>query len=438
MSEARRAAVPGYTLVRGISVDRAGALLEAREVETGRRVVLRLLSPALVADSRFMRRVRGASQLRESLRHPNLVSLLAVADSGRALAYQWIEGVTVDRLVASEPLSDVAAVVLFDDCLRGLEALHQRGILHRDLRPETVVVDRSGRGMLRDADVPCPPLHPGWRAGTPQYMAPELWRGEPHSVASDLYAATCVFAFALDGAAPFAASDLALLRRLHERGDLPGAGLPAPLKGLVAEGLAKDPRQRPADASRFRADLDVAAGAYLGESWRRRGREALSNSVRSALELPPPPVVAGEDPDAEALAAALAVSAAVTPWWRRSRLAAAALLAVLAALVLGVVLGATALTAPPPENPQPAAVPLATPTGGQAPAGGGPFTAPPAASLQLGGTPVPTPQPQVTPDPSASTTIGPVTPSPSRSPSPSPTPTVPPNPTPCPPLPPCR
>jgi len=289
--------------------------------------------------------------------------------------------------------------------------------------------------MLRDADVPSPPLHAGWRSGTPQYMAPELWRGEEHSVAGDLYAAACLFAVAVTGHDPFEAEDISVLRRLHERGDIPGATLAAPVRGLLVEGMAKDPRQRPSDASRYRADLEVAAAAYLDEGWRTRGRAALAALVHERLAAPAVPAAATEFSDDEALAASAAASAAAGrgfAWLRNGRILAAALAAALVLAVMVVVV-ASALTAPPAPVDTPAPVPIATPTvsPGSSASGGGPFTAQASPSLQYSGNPVPPSQTPLTPNASPAPPTLSVS-SPTPTPTPTPTPVCIPLPTPCP------
>ncbi|MBV8302244.1 MAG: serine/threonine protein kinase [Candidatus Dormibacteraeota bacterium] len=432
MSDASQASVPGYAPVRGIAVDRAGALIDARQDGTGRRVVIRILSPALTADQHFMRRLRNTTQLRESMRHPNLVTVLQVAERGRAVVYEWIDSVTLGRLVQGRPIDSAAAFIFFDDLLCGLQALHQRRLLHRDLRPESCVIDTAGTALVRDADVPSPPLHTGWRSGTPQYMAPELWRGEEHSVASDLYAAGCLFAVAVTGHDPFQAEDINVLRRLHERGDIPGATLAPPLRGLLVEGMAKDPRQRPSDASRYRADLEVAAAAYLDDGWRAKGRAALAALVHERLAAPVVSSATTDSGEDEVFAAAAAAAAAGrSAWWRNGRILALALVAALVLVVMMVVV-AFALSAPPVPVQTPAPVPIATPTvsPGSSASGGGPFTAQASPSLQYSGNPVPPSQTPLTPNASPAPPTLSVS---SPTPTPTPTPTLcVPLPTPCP------
>src|SRR5438445_8156211 len=92
-----RLRIPGYALVRGLGVDRAGALVEARALQSGARVVVRLLSPALAADRSLLKRLRRESGRLVGLRHPNLVGVIAYHAPAQALITEFAEGVTLRR-----------------------------------------------------------------------------------------------------------------------------------------------------------------------------------------------------------------------------------------------------------------------------------------------------------------------------------------------------
>src|ERR1700686_4729747 len=124
-----RAYVPGYTLDRGISVDPAGALVDAHDTTTGSRVVVRLLSPALSADAAYRRQVRHDMGVLRALRHQHLLSVIAFDDRHAAIVYEWVDGITLRHLIdVSGRLAATAAMVVFDDTLAALEALHAAGI----------------------------------------------------------------------------------------------------------------------------------------------------------------------------------------------------------------------------------------------------------------------------------------------------------------------
>ena len=121
------------TLDRGLGVDRAGALFDAHDNATGSRVVahpLLLLSPALSSYSAFRRQVRHDMGLLGALRHQHLLSVINFDDRQAAIVYEWVDGITLRHLDRSCPrrLAASAALVVFDDLLAALEALHAAGL----------------------------------------------------------------------------------------------------------------------------------------------------------------------------------------------------------------------------------------------------------------------------------------------------------------------
>ena len=432
-----RAHIPGYTLDRGISADRAGALVDAHDNATGARVLIRLLSPALSSDAAYRRQIRHDMGILGALRNQYLLSVIAFDDRHAAIVYEWVDAVTLHHLIdASGPLAAAAALVAFDDSLAALEALHSAGVIHRDVTPDTVLLDTGGTAILRDAGVPASPLRRGWRSGTPQYMAPELWAGRPHSVATDVYSAAGVLVDSLTGRPPYLGTDLTGLGVQHTQGALPSELVPMVARELVIRGLAKDPRDRPSSAALYRRDVETAGAAFLGPNWREHGRSWLAAVVADRLADPAPasPGVEFIDDDDDLPVPGLAIDTAADDkrpggvGWKAWAVAAAAV----TALVVMVIFAAQALGGPgvqqsptPPPGPvltSPSAttapgLPTSTDTAGAAPATP---TAPPTS------TPTPTPAPSTAP-----ITIAP-TPTASQSPTPSPSPSHRPRPTPSP------
>jgi eukaryotic-like serine/threonine-protein kinase len=433
-SAGSRAYVPGYTLDRGIGVDRAGALVDAHDTTTGARVVIRLLSPALSADAAYRRQVRHDMGVLRALRHQHLLSVMAFDDRHAAIVYEWVDGIT---LGASGRPEAAAALVVFDDSLAALEALHAAGVIHRDVTPDAIVLDTGGTGILRDAGVPAPPLRRGWRAGSPQYMAPELWAGRPHTVATDIYAATGVLVDSLTGRPPYLGTDLTGLGVQHTHGALPSEAVPMLARGLVIRGLAKDPRDRPASAGLFRRDVETAGVAFLGAGWREHGRAWLAAAVADRLADPAPDSPADEpiDDDDDMPLHGLAIDTAAGErrpggvGWKVWSVAAAAVIA----LAVMIIFAARALGGPGVEvSPTPPPGSIFTPSA--APIGAGLPTsidtagaAPPSSTPRPAATPTPTaapntmpitiaPNPVQTPTPTAATPTPTPTPSPTKSP----------------------
>jgi hypothetical protein len=439
-----RTHVPGYTLDRGISIDRAGALIDAHDTTTGAQVVIRLMSPALSTDAAFRRQLRHDMGILGALRNQHLLAVIDFDDKSAAIVYEWVESVTLGHLVdVSGALAAAAALVVFDDALAALEALHGAGVIHRDVTPEAVLVDTGGTGILRDAGVPAPPLRRGWRAGTPQYMAPELWAGRPHSVSTDIYAATGVLVDALTARPPYLGTDLSGLGVQHTQGALPSEAVPLLARELVIRGLAKDPRDRPVTAGSFRRDVEVAGTAFLGATWRDQGRAWLAVVVAERLADPAPAAAPMEplDEDDDAPLRGVAIdSAADTPrpggvGWKVWSVAAAAVIALVVMVVFAVqALGGPGVQVSPTVPPAPV---ITASTGGAVPTNAGVPT-----SIDTAGDAPdsPTPTPTASPTPTTAPNTMPVTiapsPTPTSTPTPSPSPAhkhhAPPSPTPSP------
>jgi hypothetical protein len=437
-----RTRVPGYTLDRGISVDRSGALVAGHDTATGSPVTIRLLSPALSSDAAYRRQVRHDMGVLASLRHQHLLAVIAFDDRSSAIICEHVDGVTLGHLVdAGGPVPPAAALVVFDDCLSALEALHAAGIVHRDVRPDAVLVDSGGTAILRDAGVPAPPLRHGWRSGTPQYMAPELWAGRPHTVATDLYAATGVLVDALTGAPPYLGTDLSGLGVQHTQGALPSEAVPMIARALVVRGLAKDPRDRPAGAAVFRRDVEIAGTAFLGAAWRDQGRAWLAANVTEHLADPAPnllPVAEFVDEEDDTPLAGIAIdldsAADERPpggvGWKTWSVAAGAVIVLIIVVFAAVTaLGGSGVQVSP-TPPAGAAAPLFTPS--QAPATDAGL--PTDASTVAPTTSTPSPSAAPTPTPTAPPNTAPVTvaPTPTAPPTPTPTTAAPPHPTPTP------
>jgi eukaryotic-like serine/threonine-protein kinase len=422
--------VPGYTLDRGISVDRAGALVDAHENTTGSRVVIRLLSPALSTDSAYRRQLRHDMTVLGALRHQHLLSVIEFDDKKAAIVYEWVDAITLRHLIdVSGPPAVAAAMVVFDDSLAALEALHAAGVIHRDVTPDAILLDTGGTAILRDAGVPAPPLRRGWRAGTPQYMAPELWAGRPHTVASDVYAMTGVLVDALTGRPPYLGTDLTGLGVQHTQGALPSEAVPILARDLVIRGLAKDPHERPATAGSFRRDVETAGTAFLGATWREQGRAWLGVAVTDRLNDPAPatPAIEVIDDDDDTPLPGLAIDAADKEsrsggvGWKVWSVAAAAVLALLVMIFFAAqALGGPGVQVSPSAPPAPIFSPTNAPTDAGVPT-----------SIDTGGaaTPTPTPRPPATPTPTVPPNTMPITIAPTPTAPPTPTATATPAPT---------
>jgi len=198
------------------------------------------------------------------------------SEQGAAIVMEAINGVSLKAVLGENgALAPEAALLVLKGSLLGLAAAHAVGVVHRDYKPANVVVQADGLSKLVDFGVAVL-AGEGSLAGTPAYMAPEQWRGEPCTPATDVYAATCVFVECVTGRRPYAGGERGALMHQHLNAPVGLDDVPEPLRPLVLRGMAKEPLERPAGAAAFVAELEAAAVAAYGSGWERQGVRALA------------------------------------------------------------------------------------------------------------------------------------------------------------------
>ena len=171
--------------------------------------------------------------------------------------------------------------------LLGLAAAHARGVVHRDYKPDNVLVDEDGTSKLTDFGIAARAGDRSVRGGTLAYAPPEQFGGGSASPAGDVYAATATFFECLTGWPPFHGDTAAALMYQHLSQPVPVDAVPEPVRPLVAAGMAKRPEDRPADATAFVAVLNKVAAAAYGPDWHDRGRSHLGEAALLLAALRP-------------------------------------------------------------------------------------------------------------------------------------------------------
>jgi serine/threonine protein kinase len=249
-----------------------GIVFRALHDGDGRTVALKVLRDELGADEAFRRRLAREARAAAEVDHPNLAPVLEAgeADGRLYLAVGYVEGRSLaERLAAAGPLPLADLVRLAAEVGDGLDALHRRGIVHRDVKPANILLAADGSAVLGDFGLAkgrawTVLTSPGQVLGTLDYLAPELIRGEPAGPLSDLYALGCVLYECLAGAPPFAGRGVLRIGVAHleeEPGD-PAAGradVPPALSWTVRQALAKDPARRPPSVTALARMLRLAA-----------------------------------------------------------------------------------------------------------------------------------------------------------------------------------
>ena len=279
--------VPGFTEVRELGRGAGGMVVQATD-GSGTAVAIKYLSADLMADEAFRVAFRAEARLLAEIGTPHIARLFEYVESprGAAIVMELVPGASLrSTLVEHGPTEPESALSVLKGSLLGLDAAHRAGVVHRDYKPENVLITAEGDSKLVDFGVAARAGGAGDGAGTPAYMPPEQWAGGVASPQGDIYAATATFIECLTGRPPYLASDLGTLRDLHEHAPIPEDSLPEPVRDLARRGLAKDPSARPSDAATFLVELEHAAVAGYGEDWEERGRDGLARRAVLLLAL---------------------------------------------------------------------------------------------------------------------------------------------------------
>ena len=276
---AREWDVPGYTEVKTLGSGGFGDVVLARHDASGTQVAIKYLHRQLLADPEFAELFRAEAAVLASLDDPNVVRLYEYVESpaGAAIVMELVHGVSLRDILARQGKTTAeAALVVLQGSLLGLAAAHRRGVVHRDYKPENVLINGDGVSKLTDFGIAARAGDSPIPAGTLVYAPPEQFTGSPASPATDVYAATATFYECLTGRPPFTGDTAERLLYQHLSEPVPLEPVPEPLRPLVAAGLAKDPGDRPADGAALVAELRAVAGGAYGPGWEGRGRSGLA------------------------------------------------------------------------------------------------------------------------------------------------------------------
>ena len=276
---AREWDVPGYTEVKTLGSGGFGDVVLARHDASGTQVAIKYLRRQLLADPGFAELFRAEAAVLASLDDPNVVRLYEYVESpsGAAIVMELVNGVSLRDILARQGKTTAeAALVVLQGSLLGLAAAHRRGVVHRDYKPENVLINGDGASKLTDFGIAARAGDSPIPAGTLVYAPPEQFGGSPATPASDVYAATATFYECLTGRPPFTGDTAERLLYQHLSQAVPLEPVPEPLRPLVTAGLAKDPGDRPADGTALVAELRTVAGGAYGPDWEDRGRSGLA------------------------------------------------------------------------------------------------------------------------------------------------------------------
>ncbi len=246
-----------YEILKQLGEGGMGAVYKARDHELDRLVALKVIRPELAGHPDILRRFKQELILARQVTHKNVVRIfdLGSADGRKFITMDYIEGRDLKSLLVERGKLPPAEVVpIFQQICRGLEAAHVEGVVHRDLKPQNIMLDGSGRVWLMDIGLARSMemsglTRTGVLMGTPDYMSPELARAVKVDARSDLFSLGIIVYEMLVGQLPFQADTLMakLLLRVQQKAkpitDI-DPSIPAPLAAVVSKCLEPDVTKR--------------------------------------------------------------------------------------------------------------------------------------------------------------------------------------------------
>ena len=257
-----------YRILERVGRGGMGEVHLAWDTRMRRKVAIKSLPADLCAHAGFRRRLAEEARITSSLRHPRIVRVFELTDSWGCLhiVMEFVEGRTLDRLMAEEELSASQSVGIALQIADGLAAAHAAGVIHRDIKPSNVMVDRKGQVKILDFGLArSPNSRRGARGGvvslgTPAFQAPEQLRGSKGDHRSDLFSLGVVLYQMLAGRLPFEGEyPEAVSYAIQNESPLPvsadGRSVNPLLEHVLSRLLAKHPEERYPTAEDLICDL---------------------------------------------------------------------------------------------------------------------------------------------------------------------------------------
>ena len=263
-----------YEIVKMLGQGGMGAVYKARDVELDRAVAVKVIRGELANDAKTLARFKQELILARQVTHKNVIRIfdLGVDQGVRFITMEYVEGRDLSSLLEKQRFPAEQAARLVRQVLLALDAAHAEKVVHRDLKPQNIMVDEGGAvrvmdfGLARSVEL-TGMTQTGAILGTPAYMSPEQAKGLPADERSDLFSLGIIFYELLTGQVPFKADTAwgTLVKRTQEPAPPPASidpTVPQALSEIAARCLAIDPAERYQSTAEVLADLD----AWLGSS----------------------------------------------------------------------------------------------------------------------------------------------------------------------------
>jgi serine/threonine protein kinase/tetratricopeptide (TPR) repeat protein len=266
-----------YEILQVLGQGGMGVVYRARDREVDREVALKVIRPDLAERSDLAQRFKQELILARQITHKNVIRIydLGEAEGTKFISMEYIDGKDLRSIVAERgklPPEEAAAII--EQVCRGLDAAHAEGVVHRDLKPQNVMLDKHGRVAVMDFGLAHSSETSGLTQlgallGTPKYMSPEQAKGEEVDSRSDLFSLGIIFYELLTGKSPYEATTSfgTLLKRTQEHARPPielDHSIPEFMNDIVVRCLEIDPQRRYASAQEILRDLEARHGSGIG------------------------------------------------------------------------------------------------------------------------------------------------------------------------------
>jgi eukaryotic-like serine/threonine-protein kinase len=272
-----------YEIVQLLGQGGMGAVYKAKDLELDRLVALKVIRPEMAANPEILRRFKQELILARQITHRNVIRIfdLGEADGIKFITMEYIEGQDLKSLVTQKgKLSFEETTGIIEQVCLALEAAHAEGVVHRDLKPQNIMIDKQGKAAVMDFGIARSVeaggmTQTGMLVGTPDYMSPEQVMGEHVDARSDLFTLGVILYELLTGSGPYKAetTQAAMYKRLHEVPQPPAEvdpAVPQLLSAVAMKCLQIDPTLRYQSAREILQDL---------EAWRAGATRGLATSV---------------------------------------------------------------------------------------------------------------------------------------------------------------
>lgn len=252
-----------------------GVVYEATQLSLDRKVALKLLATHLGEDQQFRERFRREALIQAAIEHPHIVTIYEAgdADQGLFMAMRLVRGPNLKDMIVARELDAGRTLRILTPVADALDSAHEAGLIHRDIKPQNILVSGRDHAYLADFGLTKAPgekslTKTGQFVGTLDYISPEQIRGLKATTKSDIYALAAVLYECLSGVVPYPKDSEAAVLFAHMSDEPPKVTdqrpeLPGDLDEVIAKAMAKDPDQRHSTAGELLRDAEEAFGRRL-------------------------------------------------------------------------------------------------------------------------------------------------------------------------------